>query len=71
MHEPEMDRFDWGDGENDYSTFADIVTFLRIVQEEDMFALVRPGPFICGEWEFGGLPRCLPNSFSFSCSLLY
>ena len=30
-----------------------------MIQEEDMFAIFRPGPYICGEWEFGGLPSWL------------
>ena len=33
--------------------------FLEMIQEEDMFAIFRPGPYICGEWEFGGLPSWL------------
>ena len=27
-----------------------------MIAEEDMLAIFRPGPYICGEWEFGGLP---------------
>ena len=30
-----------------------------MIAEEDMFAIFRPGPYICGEWEFGGLPSWL------------
>ena len=30
-----------------------------MIREEDMFAIFRPGPYICGEWEFGGLPSWL------------
>lgn len=33
--------------------------YLKIAQEEDLLALVRPGPYICAEWEFGGLPSWL------------
>lgn len=39
--------------------FLDIEKFLKIAQEEDLFVIVRPGPFICAEWEFGGLPSWL------------
>ena len=37
----------------------DFVRFLQIVQEEGMRAIVRPGPFICAEWDNGGLPGWL------------
>lgn len=30
--------------------------FIRIVQEESMYLLFRPGPYVCAEWDFGGLP---------------
>ena len=33
--------------------------FIEMIREEDMFAIFRPGPYICGEWEFGGLPSWL------------
>ena len=39
------------------SNFLDIVSYLQIAQEEDLFVILRPGPYICAEWEFGGLPR--------------
>ena len=34
----------------------DLVRFLELVQEAGMHAIVRPGPFICAEWDNGGLP---------------
>lgn len=33
--------------------------FIRLVQEEDMFLILRPGPYVCAEWEFGGIPPYL------------
>jgi beta-galactosidase len=30
--------------------------FLRIAKEEGMFVILRPGPYACAEWEFGGYP---------------
>jgi beta-galactosidase len=38
---------------------ADLPGFLRLAQQEDLFVVIRPGPYICGEWEFGGLPSWL------------
>jgi beta-galactosidase len=37
----------------------DLVRFLRIVQEEGLHAIVRPGPYICAEFDGGGLPAWL------------
>lgn len=58
LHEPEPGQFNWtGD--------ADLVNFLNIAQEEDLFVLLRPGPYICAERDMGGLPywllREVPN----------
>lgn len=36
-----------------------IERFLKTAQEEDLFVIVRPGPFICAEFEFGGFPSWL------------
>ncbi|XP_011504190.1 PREDICTED: beta-galactosidase-like, partial [Ceratosolen solmsi marchali] len=51
-HEPEPNKWIW-DGE------ADIVEFIKMAQEEDLFVILRPGPYICGERDFGGLPYWL------------
>ena len=37
----------------------DFARFIRICQEEGMWVYLRPGPYICGEWDFGGLPPYL------------
>ncbi|MEY9851500.1 beta-galactosidase [Leifsonia sp. EB41] len=37
----------------------DLARFLRTVQDEGMHAIVRPGPYICAEWDNGGLPAWL------------
>ncbi|UAJ78573.1 beta-galactosidase [Leifsonia sp. ZF2019] len=37
----------------------DLARFLRTIQEEGMHAIVRPGPYICAEWDNGGLPAWL------------
>lgn len=49
MHEKKMDEFDFSDN-------LDISEFIKIAGEEGLLAIVRPGPYICAEWEFGGLP---------------
>ena len=37
----------------------DIAEFVRICQQEGMWVLFRPGPYVCAEWDFGGLPVSL------------
>jgi beta-galactosidase len=36
-----------------------IAEFIRICKAEGMWVLLRPGPYVCGEWDFGGLPSYL------------
>jgi beta-galactosidase len=37
----------------------DLARFLDLIAAEGMYAIVRPGPFICAEWDNGGLPGWL------------
>lgn len=52
MHEPRP-------GEWDFSGNLDIAEYCRIAQEEGLWVIVRPGPYVCAEWEFGGFPSWL------------
>jgi len=52
LHEPAPGRFEFNDN-------LDIVGYLRMAAEEGLTAILRPGPYICAEWEFGGLPAWL------------
>ncbi|MFM0286886.1 beta-galactosidase [Paraburkholderia megapolitana] len=36
-----------------------IEAFIKLCQDEDMWVLLRPGPYICGEWDLGGIPSYL------------
>ena len=36
-----------------------IAEFIKICRQENMWVLLRPGPYACAEWEFGGLPPYL------------
>jgi len=51
-HEPEKGKFDFT-GKND------VAKFVKIAQEEDLLVLIRPGPYCCAEWDFGGFPYWL------------
>ena len=43
-------------GEFDFTNNLDIAAFIREAERQGMLVIVRPGPYICAEWEFGGLP---------------
>jgi beta-galactosidase len=48
------------EGVYDFSTGNhNISKFIKIVQEEGMWLILRPGPYVCAEWEFGGIPPYL------------
>lgn len=49
LHEPR-------EGEFDFSGNLDLRAYLELINELGMLAIVRPGPYICSEWEFGGFP---------------
>jgi len=52
-HEQEPGHFDFSSGNHN------IAAFIKLAQEEGMWVLLRPGPYVCAEWEFGGLPPYL------------
>lgn len=54
VHEPEKGQFNFS-GNND------IAAFVKIAQEEGLWVIVRPSPYVCAEWEFGGYPYWLQN----------
>ncbi|MGI6355986.1 MAG: beta-galactosidase [Lentisphaerae bacterium] len=47
------------EGHYDFSGRWDVAAFLREAQALGLMAIVRPGPYICSEWDFGGLPAWL------------
>lgn len=46
-------------GEFNFSGNRDFVKFIKIAEELGLFVILRPTPYICAEWEFGGLPAWL------------
>lgn len=52
IHEPQKGVFC-------FEGMADIVKFIETAQELGLLVIVRPGPYICSEWELGGLPAWL------------
>ncbi len=52
LHEPKR-------GEFCFEGNLDIDYFIKTAQELGLYVIVRPGPYICAEWEYGGLPGWL------------
>lgn len=52
LHEPRPGAFDFR-GNND------VAGFIRTAQEEGLHVILRPGPYVCAEWDFGGYPGWL------------
>ena len=52
LHEPQPGQFNFADE-------ADLPAYLDLCQELGLYAIVRPGPYICAEWENGGFPAWL------------
>ncbi len=48
-HEPSPGKWNF-EGDDD------LIAFVKMCQEEGLFVIVRPGPYVCTEWDFGGLP---------------
>ncbi len=44
------------EGEFDFTGNNDVAQFCRLAQKNGMYVIVRPGPYVCAEWEMGGLP---------------
>ena len=49
IHEQQEGVFNFTDNQ-------DIAEFCRVAQRNGMYVIVRPGPYVCAEWEMGGLP---------------
>ena len=52
MHEPEKGVFR-------FEGILDIEKFITLAQDLGLYIIIRPSPYICAEWEFGGLPAWL------------
>ena len=44
------------EGKYDFTGNNDVAAFCRLAQKNGMYVIVRPGPYVCAEWEMGGLP---------------
>ncbi|HXH48038.1 MAG TPA: beta-galactosidase family protein [Terriglobia bacterium] len=46
-------------GEFNFAGRRDVAAFVRTAQEEGLWVILRPGPYSCAEWDFGGFPGWL------------
>lgn len=53
-HEPQP-------GQYDFVGNHDVAAFVKMAQEEGLWVVLRPSPYVCAEWEFGGYPYWLQN----------
>lgn len=53
-HEPEPGKWDFTEDKN-------LAEYIKIAGEEGLMVILRPGPYVCAEWEFGGYPWWLQN----------
>lgn len=54
FHEPEPGKWDFSGDRN-------LAEYIKIAGEEGLMVILRPGPYVCAEWEFGGYPWWLQN----------
>ncbi len=52
LHEPKR-------GQYCFEGILDIEKFIQLAQQLGLYVIIRPSPYICAEWEFGGLPAWL------------
>ncbi|ESP02347.1 hypothetical protein LOTGIDRAFT_224863 [Lottia gigantea] len=52
LHEPEPGHFD-------FEGMLDLRRYIELAQELGLYVIFRPGPYICSEWDFGGMPSWL------------
>jgi beta-galactosidase len=52
LHEPAPGRYD-------FTGQRDVAGFVRLAQQEGLHVIVRPGPYVCAEWDLGGYPAWL------------
>lgn len=63
LHEPSPGTFS-------FDKMLDFERFIRTAESLGLYVILRPGPYICAEWEFGGLPAWLlrENDIKLRCS---
>lgn len=56
-------------GEFDFSGGLDLVKYIETAKKLGLYVILRPGPYICAEWDFGGMPaRLLKDNIPLRCN---
>ncbi|XP_065080927.1 beta-galactosidase-like [Ochlerotatus camptorhynchus] len=55
-HEPTEGQYKW-------NGIANLEQFIQIAEEEDLYVILRPGPYICAERDMGGFPYWLLRKY--------
>ncbi|XP_015580521.2 beta-galactosidase 15 isoform X2 [Ricinus communis] len=53
-HEPHQRQYD-------FSGNLDLIRFIKTIRDEGLYAILRIGPYVCAEWNYGGFPVWLHN----------
>lgn len=53
-HEPSRRQYD-------FSGNLDLVRFIKTIQSAGLYSVLRIGPYVCAEWNYGGFPVWLHN----------
>ncbi len=57
------------EGTFDFTGRLDLVKFIETAKELGLYVILRPGPYICAEWDLGGLPaRLLADNIPLRCN---
>lgn len=48
-------------GQYDFTGNLDLIKFIKTVQDAGLYVVLRIGPYVCAEWNYGGLPVWLHN----------
>lgn len=56
LHNPKEDVFD-------FTGLADLELFVELAAQEDLYVILRPGPYICAERDMGGFPYWLLHKY--------
>lgn len=71
FHQPSQRVIDFGNGGSEISPFLDIRKFMKIAREEDLFVILKVGPFVDNDLEFGGIPGWLYKPWIRGSTYLY
>lgn len=56
LHNPKDDVYN-------FEGMADLVRFIKLAEMEDLYVILRPGPYICAERDMGGIPYFLLHKY--------